>query len=111
MDILKRVHENNVMVLEIKGEVDAFTAQDLEKTLMDLLGQGQLRIVMDVSEMRFISSAGIRAILYAHREAVQLGGEVRLAGPTDQIRRIFEIAGFFDLFRITDRLQESLINW
>ncbi len=111
MDILKRVHENNVMVLEIKGEVDAYTAQDLEKTLMDLLGQEQLRIVMDVSEMRFISSAGIRAILYAHREAVQMGGEVRLAGPTGQIRRIFEIAGFFDLFQITDGLQESLINW
>ena len=111
MEISTYLHEDNIMVLEVKGEVDAYTAQDLEKTLMDLLGQGQLRIVMDLSEMRFISSAGIRAILYAHREAVQLGGEVRLVGPTDQVRRIFEIAGFFELLKITDELQESINNW
>jgi anti-anti-sigma factor len=60
--------------------------------------------------MTFISSAGIRALLYAQREAVQLGGEVRLVGPTDQVRRIFEIAGFFELFQITDDLEESVSN-
>ena len=67
--------------------------------------------MIDVSKIIFISSAGIRAILFAHREAVQLGGEVRLAGPTDQIRRLFEIAGFFELLKITDELQESINNW
>jgi anti-anti-sigma factor len=111
MEISISVHENNIMVLEVKGEVDAYTAQDLNKTLIDLLSQGHHRIVMDVSKMVFITSAGIRAILYAHREAVQLGGEVRLIGPTDQVRRIFEITGFFELMQITDRLQESIDNW
>jgi anti-anti-sigma factor len=111
MEISKYIPRDNIMVLEINGEVDAYTAQILNKTLIDLLGQGQLRIVMDVSKMRFISSAGIRAILYAHKEAVQVGGELRLAGPTDQIRRIFEIAGFLELFKITDELQESINNW
>ena len=111
MEISTYVHESNIMVLEVKGEVDAYTAQVLDKTLIDLLDQGYHRIVMDVSKIIFISSAGIRAILFAHREAVQLGGDVRLAGPTDQIRRIFEIAGFFELLKITDELQESINNW
>lgn len=110
MEISTYDHENNIVVLEVKGEVDAFTAQILDTHLLDLLEHGKVRIVIDVSEMKFISSAGIRAILYAHKEAVQLGGEVRLAGPTDQTRRIFEIAGFFELLNVTDDLQES-INW
>lgn len=111
MEISTYAHGNNIMVLEVKGEVDAFTAQVLDKTITDLLNQGHRRIVMDVSEMRFISSAGIRAILYAHKGAVELGGEVRLAGLSDQIRPIFEFAGFFELLKITDKLQESFNNW
>lgn len=109
MEISKSV-EDNIMVLEIKGEVDAYTSQDLNKTLADVLGDGYHQIVVEVSQMTFISSAGIRALLYAQREAVQLGGEVRLVGPTDQVRRIFEIAGFFELFQITDDLEESVSN-
>jgi serine/threonine-protein kinase RsbW len=110
VEISKSVHEDNIMVLEIKGEVDAYTSQDLNKTLADVLGDGYHQIVVEVSQMTFISSAGIRALLYAQREAVQLGGEVRLVGPTDQVRRIFEIAGFFELFQITDDLEESVSN-
>jgi anti-anti-sigma factor len=109
VEISKSV-EDNIMVLEIKGEVDAYTSQDLNKTLADVLGDGYHQIVVEVSQMTFISSAGIRALLYAQREAVQLGGEVRLVGPTDQVRRIFEIAGFFELFQITDDLEESVSN-
>jgi stage II sporulation protein AA (anti-sigma F factor antagonist) len=111
VEISTYVHENKIMILEIKGEVDAYTAQVLDKTLVDILDQGYTRIVLDVSNMRFIASAGIRTILYAYREAVQLGGEVRLTGPSDQIRRIFEIAGLFELLKITDGLQESINNW
>ena len=111
MEISTRVHENNVVVLKVQGEVDAHTARDLSKTLTDLLNLGFHRIVIDVSGITFISSAGIRAILYTHREAVQLGGKVRLVGPTDQVRRIFEIVGFFELLQITDRLEESIKNW
>ena len=111
MQISTCAQESDLTVLEVEGEVDAHTARDLNKALMGLLGQGHYRIVMDVSKMTFISSAGIRAILYAHREAVQLGGKVRLVGPTDSVRRIFEIVGFFELLQITDRLRESINDW
>jgi serine/threonine-protein kinase RsbW len=111
VEISKFVHEDNIIVLEVKGEVDAYTSQDLNKTLGDVLDDGYHRIVVEVSQMTFISSAGIRAFLYAQREAVQLGGEVRFVGPTDNVRRIFEIAGFFEIFQITDDLEESISNW
>jgi len=111
VEISKYVHEDNILVLEIRGEVDAYTAQDLNKTLGDLLHDGYHQIVVEVSQMTFISSAGIRTFLYAQREAVQSGGEVKLVAPTDQVRRIFEIAGFYELFQITNDLEESFKNW
>ena len=111
MEILKSVHENNVIVLEIKGEVDAYSAQELNSTIIGLLDLGHHRIVLDVANMIFISSAGIRAILFVHKEAVNLGGEIRVVGPIDQVRRIFEITGLLDIMQITDGIQESIKNW
>ena len=111
MEITTYVQENNVVLLEIVGEVDAYTAQDLDRALTNLLGQGHHRIVVDITKMTFISSAGIREILYAHREAVQSGGEVRLVGPTDQVSGILEIAGFYEILLITDDLQDAVNDW
>lgn len=111
MEVSKYVLEKNIMVLEIKGEVDAYTSRELNKNLAQVLEDGYHQIVMDVSQLTFISSAGLRAILYAYREAVHLGGEVRLVGPSDQVRRTFEIAGFFELMQITDELKNSIRDW
>jgi anti-anti-sigma factor len=102
---------DNVMLLQVEGEVDAHTAQEFAKTLKDLFGQGHRRMVVDVSGMTFISSAGIRVLFDAYRQAVQLDGQMRLAGPTDQVRRVFEIAGLYELLQITDGLEEALNNW
>lgn len=111
MDISSYTHENNVMVLEIKGEVDASTAQEMGKSLKGHLAQGQQRIVIDLSEMTFISSPGIRELLYTHREAQQLGGELRIAAPTDRVRRILEISGVNLLIKISEELDASIHNW
>jgi anti-anti-sigma factor len=111
VDISSYTHENNVMVLEIKGAVDASTAQDMGQLLKDLLAGGHHRIIMDFSMMTFISSAGIRELLHAHREADHLGGEIRIAAPKDRVQRILEISGVNILIKISKELNESLTNW
>ena len=111
MELTKSVHENNVIILEIKGEVDAYAAQEFNSTMLGLLDLGHRRIVLDVSKLMFISSAGIRAILFAHKEAVHLGGEIRIIGPTDQVCRIFEITGLLEILQIADGLQEAINDW
>lgn len=111
MKISTSVTENGVVLLEVEGEVDAHTARKLDKALKDLLAQGHSRLVLDASQMGYISSAGLRVVLFAHREARQLGGEVRLFGLNAQVRRVFEIAGFDKLLRISDTRQESMEGW
>jgi anti-anti-sigma factor len=111
VDISSYTHENNIMVLEIKGAVDASTAQEMGQLLKGHLSKGHQRIIIDFSEMTFISSPGIRELLYAHREAEQLGGELRIAAPTDRVRRILEISGVNILIKISEELKESFSNW
>ena len=111
MEITKRAYDGDVMVLTVDGEVDAHTAPELKGALTILLDAGHGRIVVDVSEMTFISSAGLRAILHAHRQAVERGSQIKLVGPTEQVRRVFEIVGLFDLLEIADELDGALQEW
>jgi anti-anti-sigma factor len=109
--ISKSVTKSGIVLLEVEGEVDAHTARKLDQALKDLLAQGHSRLVLDASQMGYISSAGLRVVLFAHREARQLGGEVRLFGLNAQVRRVFEIAGFDKLLCISDTRQESMEGW
>jgi anti-anti-sigma factor len=109
--ISKSVTKSGIVLLEVEGEVDAHTARKLDQALKDLLAQGHSRLVLDASQMGYISSAGLRVVLFAHREARQLGGEVRLFGLNAQVRRVFEIAGFDKLLCISDTRQEAMEGW
>jgi anti-anti-sigma factor len=103
--------ENGVVLLEVEGEVDAHTAPKLDKTLDDLLAQGHCRLLIDASQMGYISSPGLRSLLSAQLEARRLGGEVRLFGPSAQLRQTFETAGLGELLHISDTHQAAMEGW
>lgn len=111
MKITTSVIENGTVLLEVAGEVDAHTAHRLEETLRDLLVEGHSRLVLDASQMEYMSSAGLRVLLDAQRDARQLDGEVRLFGLNARVRRILELAGFDELLHIGDSRQEAMEIW
>jgi anti-anti-sigma factor len=83
----------------------------LDTALNDLLAQGHSRLVLDVSHMSFISSAGLRAIVFAQRKVGLRGGQMRLCGLDAQARRIFEIAGLDECLHLSDTRQEAMQGW
>jgi anti-anti-sigma factor len=103
--------ENRVVLIEIEGDVDAYTACTLNRTLNDLLSQGHCRLVVDASQMDFISSAGLRALVFAQREAAERGGQVRICGLTAQARRIFGMAGLDEWLHLSERCQQAMAGW
>jgi len=111
MKITTSVTEDGIMLLEVEGEVNAHTAPRLKETLSDWLAQGHSRVVLNASHIEHMSSAGLRVLLYAQREARQRGGEVRLLGPNTQVRRVIELAGFNKLLYICDTRQEAMEDW
>ena len=111
MKISTSTTEIEVVLVEIEGGVDAYTAHMLHEALGSILAQGHKRLVLDVSQMSFITSAGLRAIMVAQREASRRGGEVRACGLDAQTRSIFETIGLDECMKLSDTCQEAMQDW
>lgn len=87
-------------VIEIKGRVDSATAPQLTKALEKVMEGGRFKIVLDMSGLEYMSSAGFRALLAAQRNCKRYNrGEVVLAAVPARIREALELAGFTELFK------------
>jgi anti-anti-sigma factor len=111
MKVSTSAADDGIVLLEVEGEVDAHTSRELDRALNDVLAQGRSRLVLDASRVGFMSSAGLRAITFAQREAQLQGGEVRVFGLSDQVRRVFEMAGLDEFLHLSDTRQEALVGW
>ena len=111
MKILTSREGDEAVLIEVRGELDAHTVRKFEQTLNDLLAQGHSRLVLDASQMSFISSAGLRVIMFAQREVDKRDGQVRVCGLNAPARRIFEMAGLDEVLHLSDALQEALEGW
>ncbi len=101
---LKRVH-----LVTLKGRIDHEAARELEQTLMQLIDAGYYRLVIDMSEVNYISSAGLRVLLAA-RKAVRRWnrGDMCLAGLQPLIRGTFDLVGFDQIFDIYDDVVDAV---
>ena len=90
-------------VIEIKGRVDSSTAPQLTQVLDKVTSDGQFKLVLDMSGLEYMSSAGFRSLLATQRTCKRYNrGEVVLACVTDRIREALELAGFTELFKSYD---------
>jgi anti-sigma B factor antagonist len=88
-------------LLEVEGRVDSATAPQFGQKLDGLIADGVFKLVIDMSKLEYMSSAGFRALLAAQRQCKRYGrGEVLLASVPDRIREALELAGFTELFRV-----------
>jgi anti-anti-sigma factor len=111
MKILTSTAENGVVLIEVEGEIDAQTARELDRTLNDLLAQGHNRLVLDATQMAFISSAGLRAIVFAQQEACRRRGQLRVCGLTAEGRQIFEMAALDECLYLGHTRQQAMADW
>ena len=90
-------------VIEIKGRVDSSTAPQLSKALEKACDNGRFKLVLDMSNLEYMSSAGFRALLSTQRTCKRYNrGEVVLAAVPERIREALELAGFTELFKTFD---------
>jgi anti-anti-sigma factor len=100
--------EGAITLVEIQGAIDAYTARDLDKTLSALIAQGQNRLIVDLAQLDYISSAGLRVLLHAQQSARAGGGDVQLCSPNTYVRKVLEMAGMPQLLRIAATRAEAL---
>ena len=88
-------------LLAVDGRVDSATAPEFGQKLEAIIDDGIFKIVIDMSKLEYMSSAGFRALLAAQRQCKRYNrGEVLLAAVPDRIREALELAGFTELFQV-----------
>ena len=85
-----------LVTLEISGRLDTTTAPNLEAVINELSDDTK-ELVFDVSELEYISSAGIRVLLGAYKKMSNCQGIMRIEKANDMVREIFEITGLLQM--------------
>lgn len=90
-------------MITVKGRVDSATAPQLAQALEAANEAGKYKLVVNMSDLEYMSSAGFRALLAAQRNSKRYNrGEVILVSVPDRIREALELAGFTELFKTFD---------
>ncbi len=98
-------------LLVIKGRVDSATSPKLSDALDAIAAEGRYKIVLDMSELEYMSSAGFRALIASQRNCKRFNrGEVVLACVPGNINSALELAGFTILFRVFPDVTTAIGN-
>lgn len=90
----------DVLIVRPEGRIDTTTSEALESWLMSRLEGGLRRLVVDMSAVDYISSAGLRVLLMTVKKLRGNGGQLVLGGLNASVRQIFELAGFLSIFTV-----------
>ncbi len=98
-------------VVKLEGRVDSETAPQLEAALTALLDANCKKIVINLKDVEFMSSAGLRAMVAAYQAAQNAGGSVRLAAVPESILSIMYTVGLNQMLLSYPSDQEAVANF
>lgn len=113
MDIAHR-RLNRLDVLTIGGRMQAVESSELQERLNQLFSEGRYRILLDLANLEYISSPGLRVLIEARKRAREWKlteferGDVRIVNLPPRIKEVFDLTGFTSLFHIYDDMVEAV---
>ena len=106
MDInIKTVEE--VKVVELIGDVDANTAPTVQQQVLPLAEPGS-KIIMDMTQVPYMSSAGLRMLLSMYRQTEAKKGKLVLVGLSEELKDTMSVTGFLDFFTTCETFEQGL---
>ncbi|BAY34164.1 anti-sigma-factor antagonist [Tolypothrix tenuis PCC 7101] len=97
----------DVKVAELTGDVDASTAPSVTKEVLPL-AEPESKILLDMTGVPYMSSAGLRMLLSLYRQVTAKEGKLVLVGLTEDIRDTMSVTGFLDFFTTSETIDEAL---
>ena len=103
--------EHNSTVVDVSGSVDALTAPELSKILLGQIADGHANLVVSLIGVDFMSSAGLRTLLGAVKEARSNGGDLRIASMNPGIDKILKMSGFHNIAKVFPSPDEAVSSF
>jgi len=107
--ISKEKLTDGIILLTVKGFLDAHTYEELEKVLDELFDANSYKIVVDLSGLDYISSAGAGVFIGAIGTIQENDGNIVLLKPSPNVREVFDLLGLSQIFTFADT-KESALN-
>ncbi len=101
--------QGNCSVVKAIGRIDASTSDILEDAFMNLLDNGETKIILDMEKTEYISSAGLRVLVVITKQLYQ-SGHFCLCNANDNVNEILDMSGFHSFINSCDNLSEALEN-
>jgi anti-sigma B factor antagonist len=108
------IHTNEdkpASIVAISGSLDALTSADFSGFMSGQIERGQSQWIVDLSQVDYMSSAGLRAILAVLKEARQRGGDLRLAVAQPGVEKILKLSGFMSILKVYPTVDEALSSF
>ena len=103
--------DGDVAILHLKGFLDAHTAPDLERAIREVIDMKSYHILVNFSDLNYISSAGLGVFMGFVEEVRENSGDIRMSDMTPKVFKIFDLLGFPKLYRIFQEEQEALASF
>jgi anti-sigma B factor antagonist len=101
----------NCDLIKAAGRIDSATAPQLAEAMDSVTDQGRYKVVFDLSDVEYMSSAGLRVLISTQKTCKRYNrGELILACLPERVYNALDLAGFVQLFRIYDDLTEAVAN-
>ena len=103
--------KDNSTVVTVTGSVDALTAAELSKVLTKQIAEGHANLVVDLIGVEFMSSAGLRTLLGAVKEARSSGGDLRITSTNPGIDKVLKMSGFHNIAKVYPSQAEAVSSF
>ena len=105
-------HYKHCDLLKVQGRVDSSTAPQLEQELKKIMDDGHFKIVIDMSGVEFMSSAGLRVLINVQKTCKRYNrGELLLAALQENVYSALDLAGFTTLFQVFEDVVTAVGNF
>lgn len=105
---LEQERRDDILILRPRGRLDSSSSPELERLLVEQLDAGSQRLVLDFSDLEYISSAGLRVVLLAGKKLRASKGKMALVSLQPMVHEVFDMSGFLALFVVSPTLDEGL---
>ena len=109
--------QSNITIVALQGNLDATTADKVSQRISAEMGNGvesgpkSADMIIDLSGIEFMSSAGLRVILATTQDARGAGGDLRLAGADKNIKRVLDFSGFTKIMKYYDSVADAVASF
>ena len=101
----------SVAVMSVSGRVDSATAPELENKLKELVDAEKTQIVLDLKNVEYMSSAGLRAMVSTLKAVKRVNGDLRLCSPSPRVEEVLRLAGLTSIFSIHPNQEEAVASF